>query len=121
MSHILIVKIVCMMLDLFHRLPALSQGVLLHLKSHHHEHFFHHLTGKCRIILFFILCFKYAFSSEREGVFSLLYCCGSGSGWENKTIYVSFYLSVDICHPYSFNVTQLFSQMDFIIFGHLIC
>jgi hypothetical protein len=61
----------------------------------------------------------YAFSSERRGVSSLLYCCYGGYGWENESNYVSFNLPVNIHHPFSFDVTQLFSQMDFKFLSHI--
>lgn len=73
----------------------------------------------------FLLSFcvlNFAFSSKREGgVSSLLYCCYGCSAWENESNYVSFNLPVDIHHPYSFDVTQLFDQMDFKFLGHLMC
>ena len=76
----------------------------------------------------FLLSFcvlHFAFSSKREGgcllTVVLLYCCYGGSAWENESNYVSFNLPVDIRHPYSFDVTQLFDQMDFKFLGHLMC
>ena len=122
MPYVPIVKTTCMMLDLFHWLLALSQRLLLHLRSHHHEHFFHHTLVSAGLFLLSLWALNICtlFWETGESSHSCIVVMVA-LGRKIKANYVSFNLPVDVCHPYSFDVTQLFGQMDFKILGHVMC